>query len=160
MPIKAYHATPNSGNGPYEPTEWHAYQAYVDDYYNANSAYWQERTYANEDYGEEENRDVQDNSDRPTEEDVDANYVSSIKNIQCRNCQDGFLLNNLLHKHVRQGCSRVQPSKRTLKEGGYTTVIPSTNNASFEVAVPNNKAGSVKVIESNASDQKNDGYGF
>ncbi len=61
MPVKAYHSTPTSEpNGPYEPDEWHAYQAYIDNYYNVNNAYWQDRTYANEDYGKEENRDIQD----------------------------------------------------------------------------------------------------
>ena len=52
MPIRAYHATPKpitERSGPYEPDEWYAYQAYIDDYYNTNNAYWQERTYANED---------------------------------------------------------------------------------------------------------------
>ena len=171
IPIRAYHASPTSEcNRPYEPDEWHAYQAYIDDYYNTNNAYWQERMYTNEDYGEEENRDIQDG--RPTEEDVDANYVSSIKSIQCRNCQDSFLSNNLLHKHVHQGCSRVQPSKRLLKEGAYTTVILNTRSMSFEVAVLNannisfkvpilkTKSTSVEIIESNVSDQKNDGYSF
>ena len=61
------------------------YQAYIDDYYNVNHAYWQDRTYTDEGGIQNKNEDPhQDNSGQPTEEDkVDANYISLVKNISC-----------------------------------------------------------------------------